>query len=95
MDREEAIKLGKTEWWKEASPKQIVDFQLYEDRLCMPFSEYQKAIEKVLGRPVFTHEFAIPENLQREYEGKDPKPTLEETLRWLQQKYPHINIVFV
>ncbi len=46
-----------------------MEFQLYEDRLCMPLELYQESVEKVLGRPVFTHEYKEPEKLIAEYEA--------------------------
>ena len=44
-------------------------FQLYEERLCMPFPLFHKAVEEALGRPVYTHEFAGVENLRQEFEA--------------------------
>jgi hypothetical protein len=35
----------------------------------MPFPLYQEAVEKVLGRPVYTDEFKKPERLISEYEA--------------------------
>lgn len=70
MTKDEALKMAQSGWWKEKVARQIVDFQLYEDRLCMPFKNFQAAVEEVLGRPVWTHEFADPKGLQAEYEGK-------------------------
>jgi hypothetical protein len=67
---EEAIEKAKSNWWEGKAAKEIVDFQLYEERLCMDFSVFHQAIEEVLGRPVFTHEFADYKVLQEEYEGK-------------------------
>lgn len=67
---EEAIKKIESKWWNGATAKEIVDFQLYEERLCCPFDIFHKAMEEVLGRPVFTHEFADQKALQEEYEGK-------------------------
>ena len=62
------------------SSKDIVMFQLFQNRLCMDFGDFHEAIEKVLGRPVYTHEFAHPENLQQELLGDKPAPTLEEII---------------
>jgi len=70
MNREEAIARANTKWWVGKTPKEIVDFQLYEPLLCMDFAAYQKALEQVLGRGVWTHEFADIKGLQAEYEGK-------------------------
>lgn len=44
----------------------------------MPFDVFHEAIEKTLGRPVFTHEFAFCEELRKElYREKEPN-TFEE-----------------
>lgn len=72
MTKEEAITKAETKWWLGKSAREIVDFQLYEDRLCMDFSDFHKALETALGRPVWTHEFADRQGLQAEYEGKRP-----------------------
>ena len=75
MTREEAIAKYETGWWKDSTDKEIVDFQLFESRLCMPFDRYQEAVEKVLGRPVFTHEFADLDKLCADYErAKNGEP---------------------
>ncbi len=49
------------------------EFQLLQDRLCMPFSEFHRCAEVALGRPVFTHEFAYPQHLKDEFYGNKPK----------------------
>ena len=58
IGREAAIAMGKLEWWKHCTPVQIVQWQANTKELCLPFSEFQKACEEVMGREVFTHEFA-------------------------------------
>ncbi len=69
LTKEEAIQLADSEWYKGKSTREIVEFQLYEPRLCMPFDEFQKAVEAELGRPVQTIEFgACLETLRREFE---------------------------
>lgn len=67
LTREEAIRLGDLNWWEERTPQEIVDFQLYEDLLCMPFHKFHEAVEAALGRPVWTHEFAVDGRLTGEY----------------------------
>ena len=69
MTLEEAIAKAESLWYEGKSPQEIVEFQLYKDRLCMPLELYQEAVEKVLGRPVFTHEYKEPEKLIAEYEA--------------------------
>ena len=70
MNKEEAIKLAESRWWENKTAEEIVEFQLFEDRLCMPFANFHKAIEEALGRPVWTHEFADRAGLQAEFHGE-------------------------
>lgn len=69
MTTEEATAKAEILWYEGKSPQEIVDFQLYEDRLCMPLPLFQEAVEKALGRPVYTHEYLEPEKLIAEYEA--------------------------
>lgn len=69
MTKEESLQKVATGWWIGKSAEDIVRFQLYEDRLCMPFGDFHEAVEKVLGRSVFTHAFAMPELLRKEFES--------------------------
>lgn len=69
MTTEEAIAKAESLWYERKSPQEIVDFQLYEDKLCMPLPLFQEAVEKVWGRPVYTHEYKEPEKLIAEYEA--------------------------
>jgi hypothetical protein len=80
MNKEQAIAKAETKWWVEKTFKEIVDFQLYETRLCMPFDKFHEAVEKMLNRPVFTHEFADYKSLQEEYEGKRKYQGLTESI---------------
>lgn len=82
LTEDQAIKLGKTEWWKRASSYEIVLFQLFERKLCMDFGAFHEAVEKELGRPVWTHEFGSKgtEGLKKEFMGEKPKPSFEEIL---------------
>jgi len=59
MTENEAIEKAKTKFWLNMTHREIAEFQLYEDKLCMPFEIFHEAIEKTLGRPVFTHEFGV------------------------------------
>ena len=83
MTKKEAVSLYDSRFWEKLDYEQRTAFQLYEDRLCMPFSIYQEAVEKVLGRPVWTHEFAKPDRLRQEFEKKRPPPTMEEVIAML------------
>ena len=72
LTEEDAIEKGKSGWYIGKSPQEIVEFQLYESRLCMPWDEFQAAVEQALGRPVQTIEFAAEGTrlLQQEFEEK-------------------------
>lgn len=73
MTREDAVKMAESKWYEKKRAEEIVAFQLYEERLCMPFPLFHKAVEEALGRPVFTHEFAYAENLKKEFETLSKK----------------------
>lgn len=82
MTKEQALALAATEWWNHATDREIAEFQLVEPLLCMPFGRFHEAIEKTLGRPVFTHEFGSRghEQLRAElFNGAEP-PTLDAIL---------------
>lgn len=57
MTREEAIAFYDSEQWKTMS---------LEDVANVPFSLFHEATEKLLGRSVWSHEFARPELLRVE-----------------------------
>jgi hypothetical protein len=70
--------IARSGWWMDRTPEDIVSFQLFTDRLCMPFDEFHKATEAVLGRPVYLHEFAWADELRKEFLKEKPAPTFEE-----------------
>ncbi len=85
LTKESAVALAQSRWWEspDVTDESIVRFQLFEDRLCMDFGEFHRAIESVLGRPVFTHEFAFinePNGLKAEYLGAANPPTFAEIM---------------
>lgn len=81
MTKEEATALYESKFWETMSLRDRALFQLFEDRLCMPFHVFHDAVEHVLGRPVFTHEFARNrDGLASELLGGRPAPTMDEIL---------------
>ncbi len=78
LTKEQAIAFYNSEVWKDMSDLQIVEMQLFQSKLAVPFDVLQQAVEKVFDRPVYTHEFANKENLQREFLGDKEPPTFEE-----------------
>lgn len=81
LTKEQAEALWESGWWKDKTPREICDFQLFEERLCMGMGDFQLALEKALGRPVFTHELGMNyEGIVKEYLGEKAAPTFEEVL---------------
>ena len=61
--------------------RQRAEFQMEQRLLCMPFEIFHEAMEKTLGRGVYTHEFGFnTEGLKAELYGNKPAPTFEEIL---------------
>ena len=60
-------KYGENKWWNSNDPLYVARYQIFEDILMVPFDRYHEGIEKLLGRPVYTHEFGLnPEELRQE-----------------------------
>lgn len=51
-------KYGENKWWEATDYLTIAYYQTNEERLAVDFSKYHEAVEKVLGRSVWTHQFA-------------------------------------
>lgn len=84
MTEDQAIALFDSGWWKTKTARQIVGFQLFESRLCMPFGDFQMAVNEALGRPVFTHEFGMNyDGLKKEFLGEQAAPTLDEIIEMI------------
>ena len=79
LTKDQAIRLAESSFWEEMSAKEIADFQMNQNLLCMPFEVFHKALEEVLGRPVFTHELAF-DPIRAELRGERSKPTFDEVL---------------
>jgi len=79
----EAIALAESQWWKDKDAIVIAVFQLSQERLCVDFSDFHKAVESALGRSVWTHEFAYPDLLWDELHEKRVPPTFNDILNML------------
>lgn len=86
LTKEQAIKLYQSGVWQDMTDRQIVEFQLFQDRLCMPFGEFSRAMSIVLGRDVFTHEFADCDALKAEFLGEKEPPTLEDIVNMIPEE---------
>ena len=87
MTRDEAIALHDSKFWEAMSYEERAKFQLFERRLCMPFDVFHEAIEKTLGRPVYTHEFGLNiDGLKKELLGETPPPTMEDIINMIPEE---------
>lgn len=87
MTKEEAIELHDSEFWVEMTLEDIAKFQMFEEKLCMPFDVFHEAIEKTLGRPVFTHEFGLNyAGIKKELLGEAEAPTTEEIIHMIPEE---------
>lgn len=81
LTKEQAIAFYENKLYEGMTHCQIAEFQLEQDRLCVPFDVFHYAIEKSLGRPVYTHEFGFNrDGLRKELHGEKEPPTLEEII---------------
>lgn len=96
-------KYADNQWWFSEDPKERAYYQINEPLLLMSFSQYHKDTEKLLNRPVWTHEFASPK-LKQEAErawkygvgcisDKERKERFEESVQDLKDKGK--NIIFI
>jgi hypothetical protein len=85
MTKERAIALFDSKFWEDMSHEERARFQMNEERLCMPFDVFHEAVEKTLGRPVFTHEFAFP-SLKEELLNGGPTPTFKQILELIPEE---------
>jgi len=75
ITKEEALKMYDTKWWETMSLANAAKVQLYVDLLIMPFAKFHEGAEALLGRPVWTHEFALADELRAEVEtGEGTSP---------------------
>ncbi len=82
LNRKQALDIYNSKVWEKWADEEIVKFQLYQDRLGVPFDRFHAALEKMLGRSVWTHELSSSNinNIRMEFEGIKQKPTFEEIM---------------
>ena len=52
-------KYGSNHWWESKDPVEVARYQVFEDTLMTDFSTFHEGVEKLVGRPVYTHEFGL------------------------------------
>lgn len=81
LTKEQAIAFCENKCYKGWNTRHIAEFQIAQDKLCIPFDVFHRAIEEELGRPVFLHEFGLNmDGLRKELMGEKEPPTLEEII---------------
>jgi hypothetical protein len=58
LTRAQALAFHDSGYWREMTPVDLATFQLEQPFLCVPWSVFHDAVERALGRGVWTHEFA-------------------------------------
>lgn len=80
LSESEARSFAENKLYEKLSEVDRFEFQMIQDRLCMPFSEFHRCAEIALGRPVFTHEFAYRDHLIAEYKKEKPMSTFADVI---------------
>ena len=80
LTKEQAKRFYDSKVWESWTDRQIVEFQLFQKKLALPFSRFHEAVEKVLKRSIYTCEFAFGDLLKQEFLGDKEPPTLQEIM---------------
>ena len=87
IGKDKAIALSESKWWEGKSHREIAEFQLFTAELACPFEVFHEAVEKSLGRPVFTHEFGMNySGICDEFLGRREAPTLEQIINLIPEE---------
>lgn len=89
LSSKEAIVLSGTRFWVNLTTRQIAEFQLGQELLCMPLEVYQNALSVELGRPVYTHELYNPGKLREELYNRHAASSLDEVVAELLSMIRH------
>lgn len=81
LTKEEAITLFESGIWKEWTDIKLAWFQLNQNKVCVEWSRFAEAIEAVLGRSVYTHEFGLnKQGLIDEFMGIVSPPSIDDII---------------
>jgi hypothetical protein len=84
LTKEQAIAFFDAKKWESMSLRDRAFFQMEQNLLCMPFDKFHEAMEHVLCRPVWTHEFGLNrDGLMAEMTKDRPAPTFDDILALL------------
>ncbi len=80
LTKDQAIEMCQSNWWEGMPDRDVCVFQMHQRLLCLPFDIFVGLMERVLDRPVMTHEFCDWEGMRRELMGERPSPTPQEII---------------
>ncbi len=81
LTKEQSLAFSEANAYENMSYREKAVFQMNQRLLCMPFSVFHEAVEKTIGRPVFTHEFAMNyEGIKAEVMEGKTHPSFEEIM---------------
>jgi hypothetical protein len=81
LTKDQAIAFYDSRAWEPMDYVSRAKFQMLQPLLCMPFTVFHEAIEKTLGRPVWTHEFGLNESgLKEELFHGAPHPSMQDII---------------
>ena len=87
IGEEAAIALADAEFWKPLTHRQRAEFQMQVTELSMPFEIFHEALEKTLGRPVFTHELGLNfDGIFDELFNGKKSPTMQEIIELIPEE---------
>lgn len=59
IGKDKAIAMYDSGWWEGKTQREIAEFQVITNELCIPFDKFHKAVEATIGRPVQSIEFGL------------------------------------
>ena len=87
IGKERAIALANSNWWEGKDARTIAKFQLFTAELSCPFGVFHEALEKALGRPVWTHELGMNfDGIVQEFLGERDAPTMKDIIELIPEE---------
>jgi len=84
IGKEAAIEMANNKWWEGKTHREIAEFQLFTTELCCPFGVFHAAVEKSLGRDVWSHEFGMNyDGIVAEFLGEGEPPTMDQIIEMI------------
>lgn len=53
------LKYKDNHWWESNDLVKIATYQIFEDTLIVDFDKFHEGLEKLIGRPIYTHELGL------------------------------------